>query len=412
MTDAVELEETYGSQAFQKFPVTIVRGKGSVVWDEAGREYVDFMTGYGVALVGHSNPSVVEAIRAQAEKLITCHGSFYNDARSALLEKLAKVAPKGLTKSVLTNSGTESVEAAIKMARRHTGRRKIVSMKGGFHGKTYGSLSATWNKKYREPFQPLLEGFDFAEFGDPRSLSQLVNTETAAVIAEPIQGESGVVVPPQDYFRHVREICDRSGALLILDEVQSGLGRTGKMWASEHWGVVPDIMAISKGLGGGIPIGAALATEEVAASLKRGEHTSTFAGNPLACAAASATLDFIVREQLPLRAERLGGQMKEGLTKIAGGHKIVRQVRGMGLMLAMETRLDIHEMLLEAITRGAIFAYSGRETFRFLPALVIDEGQIMKGLEVLKRVIAERETRGLGRARDQTSGVHESESAV
>ena len=386
-----ETEEAFGAQAFKKFPLSIVRGKGSVVWDSDGKEYIDFMTGIGVALVGHSNDFVVAAIKEQAEKLITCHGTFYNDARAGFMERLVRAAPKGLSKALLANSGTESVEAAIKLARRHTGRKKIVSMKGAFHGKTYGSLSATWNKKYRDPFGPLLEGFEFAEYGDPESLSQLVDADTAAVLAEPIQGESGVVVPPVDYFRQVREICDQRGALLILDEIQTGLGRTGKMWASEHWGVTPDIMTVSKGLGGGVPIGAAVAREEVAASLKGGEHTSTFAGNPLSCAAGSAALDYITKNDLPARAREKGEMMKAGLSKIASEHKLVKEVRGLGLMLAMQTRVDIHSQLLSAESKGIIFAYSGRDTFRFLPALVIEESQISRGLEVLGQIIGEEE---------------------
>ncbi|MDE1853117.1 MAG: aspartate aminotransferase family protein, partial [Thaumarchaeota archaeon] len=290
-----------------------------------------------------------------------------------------------------TNSGTETVEAALKLARRYTGRKKFVSMKGAFHGKTMGALSATWNKKYREPFGPLLEGFEFAEYGDAESLAQLVDGDTAAVLAEPIQGESGIIVPPQDYFRQVREVCNQKGALLILDEIQSGLGRTGKMWASEHWGVVPDIMTVSKGLGGGLPIGAAVSTAEVAGSLKGGEHTSTFAGNPLSCAAGSATLDFITKNDLPSRAKEKGEKMKEGLSKIASAHKLAKEVRGLGLMLALQTRVDIHSQLLSAEAKGVIFAYSGRDTFRFLPALVIEESQISKGLEVLEGVIGEEE---------------------
>jgi LysW-gamma-L-lysine/LysW-L-ornithine aminotransferase len=395
MSSYEEDEDRYMVHAFQKFPLTIVRGKGSLVWDGTGKEYLDFMTGYGVALVGHSNDAVVRAVGEQAAKLITCHGSFYNDARSAFLEKLARVSPRGLDRALLTNSGTESIEAAIKLARRHTGRKKFVSMKGGFHGKTYGALSATWNKKYREPFEPLLEGFDFAEYGDPDSLSQLVTKETAAVIAEPIQGESGIVVPPSEYFAMVREICDREGALLIIDEIQTGLGRTGKMWASEHWGVVPDIMTIGKGLAGGVPIGAALTTSEIAASLKGGEHTSTFAGNPLSCAAGSATLDFIVEKGLPSRAETLGKGMKDGLSKIASNHKLVKEVRGMGLMLAAQSRVDIHSQLLSALSKGVIFAYSGRDTFRFLPALVVQPEQISRALEVLDGVIGEEEAKRL-----------------
>ncbi|MDV3277736.1 MAG: aspartate aminotransferase family protein [Nitrososphaerales archaeon] len=391
-----ELEETFGSSAFQKFPLTIVRGKGASVWDAEGKEYVDFMAGYGVAIVGHSNPAVVEAVKKQAERLITCHGSVYNDARSEFLERLAGAAPRGLDRALLTNSGTETVEAAIKLARRHTSRKRFVSMKGGFHGKTFGALSATWNKKYREPFAPLLDNFDFAEYGDASSLASLVNKETAAVIAEPIQGETGIIVPPADYLRQVREICDREGALLILDEIQTGLGRTGKMWASQHWNVVPDIMAVSKGLGGGVPIGAALSTSEIMGSLKRGEHTSTFAGNPLACAAASATLEFIRSDDLPAKAESKGRKMKEGLTRVASGSKLSREVRGMGLMLALETRVDLHQPLLDAIKRGAIFAYSGRETFRFLPPLVIEDSQVEMGLEVLAGVLGAEEVRRLG----------------
>ena len=395
MSTIKSTENEFGAAAFKKLPLTIVKGKGSVVWDADGREYLDFMTGIGVALVGHSNEAVVKAINEQAAKLITCHGTFYNDARAGFMERLVKASPKGLGKALLANSGTESVEAAIKLARRYTSKKKIVSMKGAFHGKTYGSLSATWNKKYRDPFGPLLEGFEFAEYGDPASLAQLVDDDTAAVLAEPVQGETGVIVPPPDYFSQVREICDRRGALLILDEIQSGLGRTGRMWASEHWGVAPDIMTVSKGLGGGLPIGAALATDEVMASLKGGEHTSTFAGNPLSCAAGSATLDFIVQNDLPRQAREKGEKMKVGLSKIASEHKLVKEVRGLGLMLALQTRVDILSQLLSAESKGVIFAYSGRDTFRFLPALVMEEGQISRGLEVLEQVIGEEEARRL-----------------
>lgn len=391
-----ELEERFGAAIFQKFPLTVVKGRGASVWDQAGKEYVDFMAGIGVAIVGHCNPEVVEAVKSQAEKLLTCHGSFYNDARAEFLEKLASVTPRGLDKAVLTNSGTETVEAALKLARRYTGRKKFVSMKGAFHGKTMGALSATWNKKYREPFAPLLDGVEFADFGDASSLSSMVTAETAAVIAEPIQGETGVIVPPPDFLRRVREICDRAGALLILDEIQTGLGRTGKMWASEHWGVVPDIMATSKGLAGGVPLGAAVTTPEIASRLHRGEHTGTFAGNPLACAAGSAALDYIRRNDLPAVAEAKGRRLKDGLAKAAAGHKVAREARGLGMMLALETRIDIHQLLLDAIGHGAIFAYSGKETFRLLPPLVIEESQIAKGLEVLEGVLDAEDKRRFG----------------
>lgn len=396
MSRYVEQEDQYSAPAFQKFPLTIVRGKGATVWDDLGKEYVDCMAGYGVAIIGHCNPRVVEAVKAQSERLITCHGSFYNDVRADFLAKLTRASPTGLDKVLLTNSGAETNEAAIKLARRYTGRKRIISMVGGFHGKTFGALSATWNRKYREPFMPLLEHFDFSRYGDSDSLRSLINADTAAVIAEPIQGETGIVVPPKDYFKEVREICTKSGALLIMDEIQTGLGRTGKMWASEHWGVVPDIMCVSKGLAGGIPIGAALATKEVMNSLKKGEHSSTFAGNPLACAAASATLSYILENNLPGQAEAKGMVFRNLLSRIAAEHRLVREVRGMGLMLAMETRVDIHELLLAAIDRGVIIAYSGRETFRFLPPLVINESQIVTAAKVLEGVVADEETRRTG----------------
>ena len=391
MRTAKETEDAFGVHAFNKFPLTIVKGKGPLVWDVDGKEYLDFMTGIGVALVGHSNWPIIKAIREQADNLITCHGSFYNDARAGLLERLAVIAPQGLTRTLLTNTGTETVEAAIKLARRHTGRKKIVSMKGAFHGKTYGSLSATWNKKYRDPFGPLLDGFEFAEFGDAASLEPLVDGDTAAVIAEPIQGESGIIVPHKDYFKEVREICDRKGALLILDEIQTGLGRTGKMWASQHWDIVPDITTVSKGLGGGLPIGAALTKDEIADSLKGGEHTSTFAGNALSCAAASATVDFIVKNRLPAHAAELGLRMQSGLKKISLTHKLTKEVRGLGLMQALQTRVDIHSQLLSAEQHGVIFGYSGRDTFRLLPPLIIEETHMFKALEVLELVIGEAE---------------------
>lgn len=389
--DYAAIEDKYGSSSFQKFPVTIVRGSGSLVWDERGTQYLDFMAGYGVAIVGHCNPRVVEAIRTQAASLITCHGSFYNDVRSRFIEKLVSVTPSGLEGVVLTNSGAESVEAAIKLARRYTGRTRIVSMKGGYHGKTYGALSATWNKKYRDPFAPLLSGFDFVEYGDVSSLDSAIKEDAAAVIAEPIQGESGIVVPPRDYFMAVREICDKRGVLLILDEIQTGLGRTGKMWAQEHWGVTPDIMTIAKGLGGGVPLGAVAARPDVISSLQKGEHTSTFAGNPLACAAGFATLDFIEENGLPEQAMQRGALLSTGLNEIAAHHKIVKEVRGLGMMLAIELRFEVPRLLNNAILGGLILAYSGRNTVRLLPPVVTTDEQLKQGLAILESVISAEE---------------------
>ena len=219
------------------------------------------MGGYGVALVGHSNAKVIEAITKQAQKIITCHSSLYNEARAELAEKLAKLAPKGLTKTFFSNSGAEAVEAAIKVARKHTGRTQIVSMTGAYHGKTLGALSATWNPKYREQFQPLVPDFTFSQFGNVERLGEIVSSKTAAVIVEPIQGEGGIHPAPEGFLPELRRICDENRALLIFDEIQTGLGRTGRMWASEHYGIVPDVMCIAKGLGGGVPIAATRSEE-------------------------------------------------------------------------------------------------------------------------------------------------------
>ncbi len=391
-----EMEEAHGSGVFEKYPLTIVKGSRASVWDAEGKEFIDCMAGYGVAITGHCNPQVVRAVRDQAQRLMTCHGSFYNDARSELLERLASVCPRGLDSAILTNSGTESVEAAIKLARRHTGRKRVISMKGGFHGKTFGALSATWNKKYREPFEPLLSHFEFVEYGNASALEAVIGEDTAAVIAEPIQGDTGVIIPPPEYLKVVRELCDKKGALLILDEIQTGLGRTGRMWASEHSGVIPDIMTVSKGLGGGVPIGAAVAPHEITRSLRKGEHTSTFAGNPLACAAASANLNFIVKNGLPDMAESKGRKMKSLLTGIASRHKIAREARGIGLMLALELRVDVHRVLLDSLSRGVIFAYSGREVVRLLPPIVITEAQMPKSAEVLDEAVGLEGSRHYG----------------
>jgi acetylornithine/LysW-gamma-L-lysine aminotransferase len=399
MVDTFEVEDKYLAPLFQKFRLSIVRGRGATVWDQQGKEYIDCMAGYGVAIAGHCNPWVVEAIKDQADKLITCHGSFYNDARASFLEALSKISPKGLDSFILTNSGAESVEAAIKLARKKTARKKIVSMKGAFHGKTMGALSATWGKKYRVSFEPLLENFVFAEYGDTESVERNVDSDTAAVIVEPIQGESGVIIPPPDFLPSLREVCDRNGSLLIFDEIQTGLGRTGKMWASEHYNVVPDIMTVAKGIAGGIPAGCVITTKDTSSSLSRGEHTSTFAGNPVACAAGKALISYIVENNLPERASKLGNLVAEHLKKIKGNHFIVRDVRSIGLMMALETRFDVYRILTKALTNGFIIGYSGRETIRMLPPLVIEEEKLNQVFNLLDKILSEEENERFGQNR-------------
>lgn len=386
--NVVQVEDEYGPQTYQKYPVVIVRGSGAQLWDDAGNEYIDCMGGYGVAIVGHCNPEVVAAIKAQAEKLITCHSSLYNDARAAFFEKLIACSPKGLDSAFLSNSGAEANEVALKLAKKYTGKKGIIAMKGAFHGKTAGALSATWNKKYKEAFEPLVPNVNHVTYGDLNELEAAVGPDTAGVILEPVQGEGGIILPPEGYMKGVRELCDRKGVVLIADEVQSGLGRTGKLWAIENWGVVPDIMTSAKGLAGGVPIGATITRKEVMHVLKKGEQTSTFGGNPLSCAAGSATLDYIIKNDLPGQAVKKGAYFLEQLKSVAAKHKTTREARGMGLMLALEMRVDIQDVILNSVKDHVLYTYSGRTILRLLPPLVISKAQIDRVIESLDRVLS------------------------
>jgi len=386
-------EDTYLANVYQRFPITLARGKGAKVWDNNGREYIDCMGGYGVALVGHCNDKVVKAIKEQSEKLITCHSSCYNDARLAFLQKLISAAPKGLSKVYLSNSGAEATEAAIKIARKYTKKPGIVAMVGSFHGKTMGALSVTYAQKYRESFAPLLEGVKFVPFGDAAKLREATDEKTGAVIVEPVQGESGIHVAPDGYLQEVRSICDSKGMVLIFDEIQSGLGRTGKLWAGEHWDVAPDIMCLAKGIAGGVPMGATLARQEVMDSLKLGEHSSTFGGNPLACAAGRAALECIVDDGLMDNARSVGKYFKEGLLALKDKHKIIREVRGLGLMLAAELRFEVKDILFDGINEGLLMLYSGKNIIRLLPPLVIDEKMVSTALSIMDKVLSKEEER-------------------
>jgi len=372
--------------------VTIVRGKGALLWDKDDREYIDFMGGYGVSVVGHCHPRIVKAIKEQCETLITCHGSLYNDRRAEFLEKIVKTTPKTLEKAFLCNSGAESVECALKLAIKYTGKTKVVAMRRGYHGKTLGALSATWNVKYRKPFgQVLPPNVKFVPFGDAGALREAVSKDTAAVIVEPIQGEGGVNVPSDGYLPEVQEICREKDVLLIIDEIQTGLGRTGKLWACQHWNLEPDIMCLAKGIAGGVPMGVTLARKDVMDSLKVGEHTSTFGGNPLACAAASATLDVLISEKLPEKAAELGSFFIEELGGLQEEFKIVREVRGLGLMVGLESRFDVYNILMNALDHGLILLYAGRNVLRFLPPLVISREQLQRGIVVLRELLTEEE---------------------
>jgi acetylornithine/LysW-gamma-L-lysine aminotransferase len=385
-------DQHLSTSLYQKFPISIDRGKGVRVWDTSGKEYIDCMGGYGVALVGHCNPRVVEAIKKQAERLIVCHMSFYNDARANFIRKIAAIAPRGLSKIFFSNSGAEAVEAALKFSRRFTGRPGIISMNGGFHGKTFGALSATYNEKYRKPFMPLLDTVKFLPYTITR-IDDAINDNIGAVIVEPIQGETGIILPPDGLLQNMREVCTKHGIVLIFDEIQSGLGRTGKMWAGENWKITPDVMCLAKGLAGGVPIGLTLSKPEIVEALRVGEHSSTFGGNPLACAAGTATIDSLNEDKLVENAADVGSYFKDGLLKLKEKHRIVRDVRGLGMMLALELRFDVRNLLLDGVRHGLLMLYSGKNIIRLLPPLLMDKGTISEALEIMDELISEEEKR-------------------
>ncbi len=389
--DTINFENRLMANVFAKRPVVITRGKGALVWDINGKEYIDCMGSYGVALLGHSHPKVVEAICKQAETLISCHASLYNNKRTEFLQKLMSITPKGLNKAFISNSGAESVECAIKLARKFTGKPEIIAMMGGFHGKTMGALSATWDKKYREPFQPLVPEFKHVPPDNLEKLAEAVTDKTAAVLLEPIRGEGGVRVPPADFLPSVRELCDKRNVLLMLDEVQTSFGRTGKLFGCDHWSVIPDVMCLSKPFAGGLPIGITVAKENVMSSLTVGEHSTTFSGSPLVCAAACAAIDVLVKDKLADRAATLGAYFKAKLEELQTKHKIVKEVRGLGLMLGMELRYDVRNIILKTMNKGVLILDAGRNVLRFLPPLVIEKEQIDKAIAVLDEVIGEEE---------------------
>jgi LysW-gamma-L-lysine/LysW-L-ornithine aminotransferase len=386
-------EDIYLGNLYQRFPINISKGKGALVWDISGKEYIDCMGGYGVALVGHCNDRVVNAIKNQVDNLITCHMSVYNNTRLKFLEKMSKISPKELTKFFFSNSGAESIESALKFSRKYTGKKGVIAMIGGYHGKTFGALSVTYNEKYRKSFEPLLEGTKFVPYNNPSKIEDSLDDSIGTVIVEPIQGETGIIVPPDDFLQQIRKICDQNNLVLIFDEIQTGLARTGKWWASEHWSTVPDIMCLAKGIAGGLPMGLTLCKPEILDAMKLGEHSSTFAGNPLSCSAGIATIDSIVEENLIGNAVKIGTIFKNGLLELKENHKIVRDVRGLGLMLALELRFDIKNILFDGIKEGLLMLYSGRNIIRLLPPLVIDEVKVLKSLEIMDVLLTREEER-------------------
>ena len=389
--EIIDIEQKYMANVYAKKSLTLVRGKGALVWDINDQEYIDCMAGYGVCIIGHCHPRVVKAIQKQAETLISAHGSIYNEPRSTFLKKLSSITPKGLTQAFLSNSGAESIECAIKLARKYTGKTDIIAFVGGYHGKTMGALSATWKKKYRQPFLPLVPGFTHVPFGKSNRVKEAITEKTAAILVEPIQGERGIILPPPNFLKELRELCDSTGVILIADEVQSGFGRTGKFFACDHYGVVPDIMCIAKSIAGGVPMGVTVSTQDIMSTFTLGNHSNTFGGNPLACAAASATIDVLIEEKLHERAASLGKYFMDKLKELHDKYRLIREVRGLGLMIGMQLRFDILNILQNSLKRNVLLLDAGRTVLRFLPPLVIAKEQLDRVVNVLDIVIGEEE---------------------
>lgn len=369
---------------FSEKPIEIERGEGVHLYDTNGREYLDFGASYACTPVGHCHPDVVDAITAQARDLLYVQASYPHAERTALYEQLADLAPVDVDNVWLCNSGTEANEAALKFARSATGRSKIIATTRGFHGRTMGALATTWKKKYKTPFEPLAGGVEFVEYGDADALAEAVDAETAAVILEPIQGEGGINPASTDYLRAARVYTAQHGAALVMDEIQTGLGRTGTLWACERADVVPDALTTAKGLGSGLPIGATLVRDWVAEDA--GDHGSTFSGNPVTCAAAGATLDVLVEESVPKHAADVGGYLRTALEAELGDD--VRDVRGAGLLVGLEVKRGANRILRElAIEHGILALPAGRTVVRLLPPLVVEREHIDQVVDALAEVI-------------------------
>ncbi|NLE77129.1 MAG: acetylornithine/succinylornithine family transaminase [Chloroflexi bacterium] len=368
-SEIVALETQHDSGVYNKQSIALVRGEGAYLWDADGRQYIDCIGGHGVALVGHAHPVVAEAIAQQASRLTICPPNFPNDQRARLVRALLRLAPAGLERVYFCSSGAEAVEAALKFARLASGRREVVAAMRGFHGRTMGALSATWNKEYRTPFEPLVPGFRHVPYNNLKAMDEAVGDDTAAVLLEVVQGEGGVIPGDGDYLQAVQALCQERGALFLVDEVQTGFGRTGRLWACQHHNLQPDILCLAKGIAGGVPMGAVLTGARVG-ELPKKVHGSTFGGNPLACAAALATLSVLRDERLPQRAAELGARFMEALRAIPS--PLVREVRGLGLMVGMELKRPSGPYLAALASRGVLALQAGATVMRFLPPLVIE----------------------------------------
>lgn len=388
----------YLMQTYSRQPISIVRGRGAKVYDLEGREYLDFVGGIAVNVLGYGHPDLVQAIQRQAAQLIHTSNLYYTEPQVRLAHLL--VDHSFADRVFFCNSGAEANEAAIKLARRYGHERhgakrfEVITMKNSFHGRTLGMLTATGQDKVQKGFEPLMPGFAYAPFNNFSALESMVNDQTAAIMLEPIQAEGGVYVADRDYLRSLREFCTQKDILLIFDEIQTGIGRTGTFFAYEQLGVKPDIMTLAKGLAGGVPIGACLATESVASSFTAGAHASTFGGNPLACAAALAVCRVLLEGRVLDHAKRMGEYLANGLTDCKNRYRIVTDIRGLGLLQGMELDADAKAVVADALARGVLINAANERVLRFVPPLIISQQEIDKLLELLSTLLNQRQTAG------------------
>lgn len=384
--EIIKLEKKYIMQTYSRQPIVLSHGKGARVWDIEGNEYIDCFAGVAVNSIGHAHPKVALAICHQAQKLIHCSNIYYNKEQVELARLLTSISPHD--RVFFANSGAEANEGAIKLARKYTGKGEIIAAENSFHGRTLATVTATGQDKYKEPFKPLPPGFKHVPYGDIQAMANAITDDTAAILLEPIQGEGGVIVPPEDYLEDVQALARENDILFILDEVQTGFGRTGAMFASELFGVQPDITTVAKAMGGGYPIGAVLANDEIASAFKVGDHGSTFGGNPLGCAAAIAAIEVIISENLIENAKRLGEYFKGCLENLMSKYDIIEDVRGHGLMLGVELGMKCDRIVDEARKMGVLINCTADNVIRLVPPLVIKKDEINKVVEVLDNIFA------------------------
>ncbi len=394
-SDILADSQKYIMNTYSRQPLLLVKGRGTKVYDSEGKEYVDFVSGVAVCNLGHCHPRIVVALQKQAQRLMHVSNHFHNEPQINLAKALVQHSFAG--KVFFCNSGTEAVEAAIKLARRYgrevlkQDRYEIITMRGSFHGRTMGALTATAQEKFHKGFEPVLPGFRYVPYNDVDAVEQALTERTCALLVEPIQGEGGVNVPSESYLKELRKLCDKHDVLLMLDEIQTGMGRTGKLFAYEHSGITPDVMMVAKGLGAGMPIGALLATDKAAQAFSPGSHGSTFGGNPLACAAAIASFEALIEDNIIIPAvEQLGRYFLRGLQTLKKKYPFVKDVRGKGLLIGMEMDIPCKDVVSACIKEGLLINCTMDTILRFMPPLVITEEEIDQLLSVLDGIFAKR----------------------